>query len=74
MNDRVRLLFHELVDLPAGERQRILTERQIAGDLRAELESLLSVDSPNGLTACISRVAQDALDSLSNQEALDSLG
>jgi hypothetical protein len=70
MNDQVRLLFHELVDLPPGERQRILAERRIAADLRAELESLLSVDSLNAgrLTACVSGVAEDALDSLANRD------
>ena len=31
MDDQVRLLFHELVDLSPGERQRVLAERPAAG-------------------------------------------
>src|SRR5579864_7883250 len=68
MDDQVRLLFHELVDLPPGERQRIIAERQIAGDLRAELESLLSFDSVDirNLTECVSGAAEEVLDSVAD--------
>jgi serine/threonine protein kinase len=66
MDDQVRLLFHELVDLPPGERHRILAERKIAGKLRAELESLLSFDSADvrRLTECVSGTAEEVLHSV----------
>jgi tetratricopeptide (TPR) repeat protein len=44
MNPEVQLLFQELADLSATERKRILGERYIAPDIRAEVESLLSFD------------------------------
>jgi serine/threonine protein kinase len=70
MNDRVRLLFHELVDLPPGERHRFIAERQIALELRTELESLLSFDSPEGrhLTVCVSGAAEEVLDSVAGTD------
>jgi serine/threonine protein kinase len=66
MDYQVRRLFHELVDLPPGERQRVMTERQIAPELRAELESLLSIESVdiNHLTACVSGAAEEVLQSI----------
>src|SRR5262245_43262989 len=45
MNPVVRLLFHEVADLTRSEREKLLAERQIAPELRAEIESLLSFDS-----------------------------
>ena len=41
MNEKVRLLFHELADRSPEERGRILAERRIGPELRAEVESLL---------------------------------
>jgi tRNA A-37 threonylcarbamoyl transferase component Bud32/tetratricopeptide (TPR) repeat protein len=63
MRATVRELFHELADVPRAERDRILTEREIAAELRAELESLLSHDvtSAASLTRCVSHAAQEAL-------------
>jgi eukaryotic-like serine/threonine-protein kinase len=45
MNQQVRQLFHELVDLPPVERERVLAQRDVAPDIRAEVESLLRFDS-----------------------------
>jgi serine/threonine protein kinase len=66
MDEQVRLLFHELADLPARERERILAERQIAPGLRAEVESLLSFDSTGDshLTTCVSGAAEKVLESV----------
>jgi serine/threonine protein kinase len=47
MNPVVRLLFHEVADLTRSEREKLLAERQIAPELCAEIESLLSFDSTN---------------------------
>src|SRR5579884_1315359 len=71
MDRQVRLLFHELANLSPDERRSILAERQIAPELRAELESLLSFDSPKShtLTACVSDVAEEALHALAGPEA-----
>jgi serine/threonine protein kinase/tetratricopeptide (TPR) repeat protein len=70
MDDQVRLLFHELVDLPTADRQRIITERQITGDLRVELQSLLGFDSLDvcDLTSCVSGTAEEVLNSVSGGE------
>jgi serine/threonine protein kinase len=46
MNPLVRNLFHELADLPHEERERVLAEQRISPEIRAELESLLTFDSP----------------------------
>ena len=46
MNPLVRNLFHELADLPHEERERVLAEQGISSEVRAEVESLLSFDSP----------------------------
>src|SRR6185369_11662159 len=46
MNPLVRNLFHELADLPHEERERLLAEQGISPEVRAEVESLLSFDSP----------------------------
>ena len=63
MRATVRELFHELADVPRAERERILAERGIEAELRAEVESLLSHDSTSGesLARCVSDVAQEAL-------------
>ncbi len=45
MDDFARLLFHELVDLVPAEREKLFADRQIAPELRLEMESLLSFDS-----------------------------
>jgi tetratricopeptide (TPR) repeat protein len=63
MNSEVRLLFHELVDLSPGDRERFWRERQIAPEVRAEIESLLSFDSTKVecLTDCVSDAAEEVL-------------
>jgi hypothetical protein len=63
MNDAVRLLFQELADLSSSERENLFRERQTPANLRAEVESLLTFDSPNehGLTARAGTVAEEAL-------------
>jgi serine/threonine protein kinase len=63
MRATVRELFHELADVSRAERERIFSERGIEGELRAEVESLLSHDVTNAesLTRCVSGVAQEAL-------------
>lgn len=68
MDSEVRRLFHELADLPVSDRQRILTERAVTPELRAELESLLNFDSAGhyNLTDCVSDTAKQVLSSASN--------
>ena len=63
MDHLARLLFHELADLPPAEREKLFAERQIAPELRAEVESLLSFDSENAssLTDCVSDAAEEML-------------
>src|SRR5271163_5025184 len=70
MDHEVRVLFHELVDLPPVARQRIMADRKIAPELRAELESLLSFDSTDvrRLTACVSGTAEEILDSVAGRD------
>ncbi|MBI3680812.1 MAG: serine/threonine protein kinase [Acidobacteria bacterium] len=65
MNPLVRDLFHELADLSGTDRERIFSERRIAPELRAEVESLLGFDSAKAksLTDCVSDAAQGALGS-----------
>ncbi len=64
MKHELRVLFHELVDLPSGERDRILRERQVAPDLRAEVEELLRFDSlgDRALTNSVASTASEMLD------------
>ena len=71
MNADVRRLFHELADLSPDERQRILRERPLDTDLRAEVESLLSFDSPDAppLAECVSQAADDMLRSAVGRES-----
>jgi len=68
MRASVRELFNELADLPREARKRILSERGIEADLRAEVESLLShVSTTNeSLTRRVSDVAEEALRSESS--------
>jgi eukaryotic-like serine/threonine-protein kinase len=64
MNSEVRRLFHELADLSPRERERVLRERQIGPDVRAELESLLDYDvADTSLGDCIGGVADRLLQS-----------
>jgi len=63
MRATVRELFHELADVPRAERERILSERGIGAELRAEVESLLSHDLTSGdsLTRYVSDAAHEVL-------------
>ena len=62
MDHLARLLFHELADMAPEERERLFTDRQIAPELRAEVESLLSFDSESAsLTNCVSETAEEML-------------
>jgi serine/threonine-protein kinase len=61
MDAEVRLLFHELVDLSPAERERILAEREVGADVRAEVESLLSFHSADALTGCVANAATELL-------------
>src|SRR5215472_3276330 len=68
MDVEVRLLFHELVDLPQAERERILSERQLGAHVRAEVESLLGFHSADALTGCVSSAAAELLSSCGTPE------
>jgi serine/threonine protein kinase len=70
MDHAVRLLFHELADLPQAERQRVMDERQIVPELRAELESLWSFDSTGvgPLSACVLDAAEEVMQSVVGRE------
>jgi tetratricopeptide (TPR) repeat protein/tRNA A-37 threonylcarbamoyl transferase component Bud32 len=63
MNDAVTLLFRELADLSALEREDYFTQRRIPADLRAEVESLLDFDSGQGpsVTRVLGGAAEDFL-------------
>ena len=63
MNDLVRLLFHEVADLPAQQREKIFRAREIAPEIRTEVESLLRFDSTAApsLTGCVSVTAEELL-------------
>ena len=63
MDAEVRLLFHELVELSPAERERILAERQVRADVRAEVESLLGFHSADALTERVANAATALLDS-----------
>src|SRR5690348_3291613 len=66
MNVSVRRLFQELADLPARERERIFAERQVASEVRAEVESLIAFDSPgdHAMTESLANAAEDVLQSV----------
>ena len=68
MDTQVRLLFLELVDLPVMQREIIFEKRQIAPEVRHEVESLLEFDSKNDhpLTQCVADAVEEAQDSVSN--------
>jgi serine/threonine protein kinase len=70
MKDDVRSLFHELVDCPPGERERLFQERAIEPAVRSELESLLrfTSESIGCLTNCVSSAAQAVLSSSNEWE------
>lgn len=70
ISDEVRVLFHELADLAPGERERVLAERRIQPEVRAEVESLLSFESTRAksLTACVAGAAEDMLDGAAGRE------
>src|SRR5256885_4562643 len=63
MNDEVALLFRELADLSAPEREDYFRQRQIRAELRAEVESLLDFDSGEGpsLTRVLGGAAEEFL-------------
>jgi len=63
MNQVVRQLFEELADLPLSERERLLAERRVPAEIRAEVESLLHFDSPKvtSFVKCVSGAAQELL-------------
>ena len=63
MKHQVRVLFHELVDLSPGERERVFGARQVAPEIRAEVESLLGFDSSDvhGLTNSVADAAEQML-------------
>ena len=73
MNHLVRLLFHELADLTRPERERVFAERQVAPELRAEVESLLGFDSAkaDSYTDWVSRSAEETLGSDKGRELGD---
>jgi serine/threonine protein kinase len=63
MNHLVRQLFEELATLTPAEREKVFAERPVAQGVRAEVESLLSFDSPQGenLSACVADAATEML-------------
>ncbi len=63
MTDDVRLLFHELADLPLEVRERILAERRIGPEIREKIESLLRFDSDEFhlITGCVADAAKEVL-------------
>jgi serine/threonine protein kinase len=70
MNQDVRLLFHELADLSAEDRARVLAERRIGSEVRQEIESLLRFDSADiqSLTVCVADAAGQVLDSAQGRD------
>ena len=46
MEDEVPLVFREVADLSPAERRRYFEKHRVSAELRAEIESLLSFDSP----------------------------
>src|SRR5271157_1950589 len=61
MGNDVQLVFREVADLTPAERERYFAERQVAAELRAEVEGLLRFDAPGSesLTASIAAAAED---------------
>src|SRR5262249_38295824 len=64
MSTNLRDLFREFADIPTGKREKMLAERCIPSDVRAELEALLHYDSTarTPLTGRVAGVAKDALE------------
>src|SRR5882757_10564629 len=71
MNHEVRILFHELLERCPRERERILRERKIRAEVRAEVESLLSFDSTKtgSLTNSVASAAGDVLGTVGGLES-----
>ena len=69
MNSPVRRLFHELADLPPATREKILAERQIEPEVRAEVESLLRFDTGGDhlLTGGVSDAAEEVLQTVEGE-------
>jgi eukaryotic-like serine/threonine-protein kinase len=63
MDPRVIALFRELADRQRSEREDYYEERSVPAELRAEVESLLRLDTPTAqsLTDCVAAVAGGAL-------------
>src|ERR1700733_4464723 len=63
MNREAEILFHELADLSPAQRESYFQERQVPGDVRAEVEMLLHFDSEAGdsLTSWVARSAESVL-------------
>ncbi len=63
MNEQISALFRELADLPPAARENIFAARNVAPELRAEVESLLALDSrpDHFVTNCIGQAAEAAI-------------
>ncbi len=66
VNSELRGLFQEIADFPPLERDRLLVERGVSTELRADLQSLLMYDSTPGesFTRRVSGAAKEALHAL----------
>jgi serine/threonine protein kinase len=63
MKPEVESLFHELADVPPGERAAILSARSVPEDVRAEVELLLSFDAAeDDFTPLVAACAARALE------------
>jgi serine/threonine protein kinase len=60
VNGNLRQLFFELADLPRETRERVLEERRVPAELRAELKSLLEHDCTG--VRSVTRVVTQAID------------
>jgi tetratricopeptide (TPR) repeat protein len=60
MDERISVLFRELVDLPPAAREEAFVLRNVPPELRAEVESLLACDASHdhSITECIAEAAQ----------------
>jgi tetratricopeptide (TPR) repeat protein len=65
MNEQISALFRELADLPPAARENIFAARNVAPELRAEVESLLALDSGQDhfVTDCIGQAAEAVVQS-----------
>jgi serine/threonine-protein kinase len=75
MNEQVSALFGELADLPPAAREGIFAARNVAPELRAEVESLLAMDSGQDhfVTNCIGQAAEAVVQSNEGQLRVHSL-